>query len=149
MKVILQADIKGVGKKEQVIDVSDGYARNYLFPKKLAVEASKGNMTALTDKKSSEAAKAKRELEQAQELKAKMEGQDVDVPAKIGANGKLFGSITNKEIAQALSEKLGLAVDRKKINLTDPIKNVGEYKLEIKLHANVSAKVNVNIVGTE
>ncbi len=141
MKVILLQDIKGVGKKDQIITANDGYARNYLLPRKLAVEAGDGNLKHLDNKKKAEAAQQQAILEQAQELCKKIEGTSVKVSVKTGENGKLFGAVTNKEISAALKEA-GLDIDKKKI-VTDSIKTLGEKTVTVKLHPKVSASLKV------
>lgn len=146
MKVILLEDVKGVGKKGELINASDGHARNFLLPKKLAVEANAANLNELAQQKKSEENKRAKELEEAKTLAASIEEKDITIPVKIGENGKLFGSVTNKEIEAALAAQTGLSIDRKKISLLEPIKTVGEKKVAIKLHPKVSASLRVNIV---
>lgn len=147
MKVILLDDIKGVGKKEQIINASDGYARNFLFPKKLALEATKENMARLEAKKKSEADKKQDELNEARAAADRLNELTVKISVKTGDNGRLFGSVTNKEVAQALNEQHGVAMDKKKIVLTEPIKAVGTYSADIKLHQKVTAKIALEISG--
>lgn len=146
MKVILLEDIKGVGKKGQIIDAADGHARNFLFPKKLAIEANKDNMAKLESQKNAVQHKRQTEIENAMKLKKELEGKVVRISVKKGENGKLFGSVTNKEIAQALAEQEGLQVDRKRINLTEAIKTVGQKQVEVKLHADITAKITIEVV---
>lgn len=143
MKVILLADVKGVGKKEQIVNASEGYARNFLFPKNLAVEANAGNMKWLDNKHKIEAQKAKDELENAQTLADRLEKLSVSIKVKTGTSGKLFGAVTNKEIAAALKDQHGLDIDKKKIVLNDAIKTIGEKEVSIKLHPKVTAKLKV------
>lgn len=146
MKVILLADIKGHGKKGELCNVSDGYARNFLFPKKLAVEA---DSTALNDLKNREASKAHHKQEEINAAKATaeaLEGKTVTIKAKAGSNGKLFGSVTAKEIALEIENSLKIKIDRKKMQVAD-IKNFGEYTAEIKLYQGITAKVNVVVTG--
>lgn len=147
MKVILKQDIKGVGKKDQIINANDGYARNYLFPKKLAVPADKGNMTNLQSKKSSEEHRKSLEKEAAIQTKNKIEGIILKLPVKSGENGKVFGSVTSKEIAENLEKQYKIKVDKKKIDLQDPIKNLGIFNIEIKLYDTVTAKLKVNVIS--
>ena len=147
MKVILLQDIKNVGQKGQLIDAADGYARNYLIPRKMAVEATKGNVNELEAKNKALVAKAEKELEDAKKFAASIEQKKIDVQVKMGENGKLFGSVTNKEIAQALLEQTGVSIDKKKIILSEPIKTVGEKEVEIKVMHDVSAKIIVNVTG--
>ncbi len=146
MKVILLADVKGHGKKGELCNVSDGYARNFLFPKKLAVEA---DNTALNELKNREEAKAhhkQEEINAANATAKALEGKTVTIKAKAGSNGKLFGSVTSKEIALEIENSLKIKVDRKKMQVAD-IKNFGEYTAEIKLYPGISAKVNVVVTG--
>ena len=145
MKVILLADIKGVGKKGQVINASDGHARNFLLPRNLAKEATKDAMTQLENKNKSEEHKRQVELENAQALKKTLEEKIVKLQTKTGENGRLFGSITNKEIAQALAEQAGITIDKKKITITEPIKSVGEKVVDVRLHTDVLVKLKVDI----
>ncbi len=147
MKVILLADVKGVGKKDQIVNASEGYAKNFLFPKNLALEANAGNMKQLDNKKKAEAAKAQEELEKAQALGGEIEKMDVKVAVKIGDNGKLFGAVTNKEIAAAIKEQYKMDIDKKKIVLSDSIKTTGEKEVSVKLHPKVTAKLKVTVEG--
>ncbi len=146
MKVILLADVKGQGKKGELCNVSDGYARNFLFPKKLAVAA---DNTALNELKNREEAKAHHKQEEINAAKATaqlLEGKTVTVKAKAGSNGKLFGSVTSKEIAAEIENSLKVKIDRKKMQVAD-IKNFGEYTAEVKLYQGISAKVTVVVAG--
>ncbi len=145
MKVILQQDIKSVGKKGQVIDASDGYARNFLLPKKLAVLADAANMNALKTKQ--EANKYKRDmgLAQAKELSEKMKDFSLNFKIKAGENGKIFGSVTSKDIADELNRKYFVEVDKKKILLDDAIKTLGVYNIDIKLFEGVVGTLKVII----
>lgn len=138
------ADVKGKGKKGELCNVSDGYARNFLFPKKLAVEADNAALNELKNREEAIAHHKKEELDQAKEIAAKLDGKTVSITAKAGAGGKLFGSVTSKEIAAEIKNSLGIEVDRKKMNVAD-IKNFGEYTAEIKLHQGVSAKITVKV----
>ncbi len=142
MKVILLQDIKGVGKKDQIINANDGYAKNFLFPRKLAVEAEGNNLKKLDNQKKAEAAQAQALLEEAQALGKKIEGVTVKIPVKIGDNGKLFGAVTNKEISAALKEQTGLDIEKKKIS-AEAIKTTGEKTVTVKLHPKVSAQLKV------
>ena len=144
MKVVLLQDVKGKGKKGELCNVSDGYARNFLFPKKLAVEADNAALNELKNREEAIAHHKKEELDQAKEIAAKLDGKTISITAKAGAGGKLFGSVTSKEIAAEIKNSLGIEVDRKKMNVAD-IKNFGEYTAEIKLHQGVSAKITVKV----
>lgn len=145
MKVILNADIKGVGKKNDVINASDGYARNFLFPKKLAVPADIKNMSVLNAKKASEKYKKDVECEEAKKIQEKMKNIVVKVQTKAGENGKTFGSITSKEIAECLEKQCKIKVDKKKINLKEQIKSLGTYIVDVKLFEGVIGKLTVNV----
>lgn len=145
MKVILLQDIKGVGKKDQIINANDGYAKNFLFPKKLAVEANAGSMKQLDNKNKAIAAQQQAELEKAQEIGKALEAGVVNLSVKIGETGKLFGSITNKEISAAIKEQLKLDIDKKKIVIKDAIKSSGEKTVSVKLHPKVTASLKVII----
>ena len=143
MKVILLADVKGKGKKDQIIEVSDGYARNFLFPKKLAAEA---DAKAIGDAKNKEAAAARKiELEKqaARDLAEKLQGILVKIQSKAGADGRLYGSITSSDIADALKAQTGVEIDRRKIVLDKPIRVHGQFDLDVKLYAGISGKLHV------
>ena len=144
MKVILLADVKGQGKKGELCNVSDGYARNFLFPKNLAIEASTSALSELKSREDAKAHHIKEEKNAAQELANKIEGAKVSVTAKAGANGKLFGSVTSKEVALAVKNTMGIEIDRKKLTVKD-IKNYGEYTAEIKLYTGITAKFTVEV----
>ena len=145
MKVILLADIKGVGKNDEVINASDGYARNYLFPKKLAVEADSGNMGRLKSKQDAQAHKKALEKEKAQETAKKIDSIELKLKVKAGESGKIFGGVTSKEIADKLKEEYKIEVDKKKIMLKETIKNIGRFNIDIKLYEGVNAKLKVAI----
>ncbi|NLP13143.1 MAG: 50S ribosomal protein L9 [Clostridium sp.] len=145
MKVILKEDVKGLGSKESLVNVSDGYARNYLIPRGLAVEATSVNMNIMKTKKEAEKTKKDRELAQAKELAGKLQKIEVVIKVKAGENGKLFGSITGKDIADYLKKNHKFDIDKKKIALSDSIKALGTYEAEVKLYAGVSTKLTVKI----
>jgi len=147
MKVILLQDVKGVGKKDQMLEVSDGYARNFLFPKKLAVEATKSNVNSLETKRKTAEQQRVRELEDARAMKANLEARSVTIAQKTGEGGRLFGSVTNKEVAIVLLEQEGIDIDRKKITIPEAIKKVGEYSAEIRLHTDVTATLKLNVIS--
>ena len=144
MKVILLQDVKKVGKKGDVVEISDGYARNFLFPRKLAEEATSANMHVLNAKKENERKKKLAELEAAQKLAAELKGKEVTINAK-GNNGRLFGAITSKDVAELINKEFKLSIDKKKI-VMDTIKIAGSYDIEIKLYPEVSTKMKVTIV---
>jgi len=145
MKVILLADIKGVGKKGEVINASDGYARNFLFPRKLAEEATEVNLSVLNQKKETERRKKLAEIEEAQKQADELKGKEVKIAAKCGENGRLFGSITNKDVADALNAQYKLNIDKKKL-VVDTIRQLGTYEVEVKLYPEVATKIKVLIV---
>lgn len=147
MKVILKQDVKGLGKKEDMVNVSDGYARNFLFPRGLAAEASASNINVMNTKKEAEKTKKDRELAHAKELALKVKEAVVVIKSKSGENGKLFGSITSKDISDKLKSDFKLDIDKKKIVLPDPIKSLGTTEVEVKLYPEVSAKLTVKTVN--
>ncbi len=142
MKVILQQDVKGKGKKGELVNVSDGYARNFLFPKGLAVEANNANLNVMNTQNAAKAHKLAEEIAAAKAVAAKLNEKTVTIGAKIGDNGKLFGSITAKEIAEAIKEQLGEDIDKRKITV-DAIKSCGTFSASVKLYTDVSANVFV------
>lgn len=144
MKVILTQDVKGNGKKGELVNVSDGYARNFLFPKKLAVEATPQALGELKNREASIQHKIQVEKDEANAAAAKLEGKTVKLTAKAGSNGKLFGSITSKEIAEEISKQFGQTVDKKKITVED-IKSFGTFPVEVKLYTGISAKMYVSV----
>jgi len=145
MKVILKADVKALGKKGQIFEVSDGYARNFLFPKGLALEATSGNLNDLASKKANEERKKEKEKQEAQALAAKLSSITVEVSTKTGEGGRLFGSVTNKEIAEALKMKHGIELDKRKLEIKDPIKALGTFSVQVKLHPEVTAQLQVQV----
>ena len=145
MKVILLQDVKSLGKKDQIVDVSDGYARNMLLPKKLGIEATSKNMNDLKLKKAHEDKVAAEVLAEAQALGAQIEKESVILPIKMGENVRTFGSISSKEIAEAIKSQLGHDIDKKKIVMKDAIKAPGTRTVGIKLHAKVTAELTVKI----
>lgn len=147
MKVILQQDIKGQGKKGQVINVSDGYAKNYLLPKGLAISANETNLKILEQKNQAQEAKRKKELEEAKGIAKEISQAKVIIKAKAGENGKIFGSITSKEIAEQLKLQSNIEIDKKKIILDEPIKSLGSKTVDIKIYPEVTAKLTVNVLN--
>ena len=145
MKVILKQDIKGVGKKDQVINAADGYARNFLFPKNLAVPADTGNMNNLKAKNESVEYRKGEDLKEAKKIAEKMKKITVKIEVKAGENGRLFGAVTAKEIAEALKKDYGIEVDKKKVLLQESIKVAGATKVDIKLNEGVVASVQVMV----
>lgn len=146
MKLILLQDVKSVGKKGELINASEGYAKNYLIPKNLAVEATKSNLNDYELKQKAEAKRKQEELEHAQKLAEALKDQVVTIKVKTGGNGKLFGSITNKDVAAEIIKQTGMDLDKKKISIGDTIKMLGERTAVIKLHPKVTAEVTVKIV---
>ena len=146
MKVILLQDVKSLGKKDQLVEVSDGYARNMLLPKKLGIEATPKNINDLKLKKAHEDKVAAEVLAEAQALEAQMEKESITLSIKMGENGRTFGSISSKEIAEAIKEQLGHDIDKKKIVMKDAIKAPGTRTVGIKLHSKVTAEMTVKIV---
>ncbi|MCD8197851.1 MAG: 50S ribosomal protein L9 [Lachnospiraceae bacterium] len=145
MKVILLQDVKSLGKKGDLVEVSDGYARNYILAKKLGVQATSKNMNDLKLQKAHEDRLAAKRLEEAKELAAKIEGIETVLEIKVGEGGKLFGSVSSKEIAQAVKEQHGLELDKKKFVLPNPIKAVGTTNVPVKLHPQVTAELKVTV----
>ncbi len=144
MKVILLSDVKGHGKKGELCNVSDGYARNFLFPKKLAVEADSTAMNELKNREEAAAHHKKEEMDNAAALAKQLDSKTVVIKAKAGTGGRLFGSVTSKEIAAEIKSVLGIEIDRKKMSVAD-IKSFGEYTAEIKLYQGISAKLTVKV----
>lgn len=144
MKVILMADVKGSGKKDEMVEVSDGYARNFLLKKGLAIEATAQAMNDLKNKKAAQAHKIELEKQAAEQLKAQLDGKTIRVGAKGGAGGKLFGSVTAKEVSEAIAQQFGAAVDKRKIAVGE-IKAFGDYEAQVKLYAGISAAIRVHV----
>lgn len=146
MKIILLQDVKGQGKKGDVINASDGYARNFLFPKNLAIEATAGNMKTLDEQKQAQQNKKDRELSDANALAEKIEQQTVQIKTKAGEGGRLFGSVTSKEIAEAFEKQHKIQLDKRKIVLAEPIKEKGTRTIDVKIYPGVVAKLKVNVI---
>ena len=147
MKVILKADIKGVGKKDEVINASDGYARNFLFPKNLAVEANNENMAKLKAKQNSAKFQREQDKEEALKVADKLSKISLKMKVKVGENGKIFGGVSAKEIAQELEREYKIKVDKKKVELKETIKALGIQIVEIKLFEGVVAKLKVDVIS--
>lgn len=147
MKIILLQDVKSLGKKDQIVDVSDGYARNFVLPKKLGLEATPKNLNELKLKKAHEDKVAAEILAAAQALAAQMNEESITLSIKVGEGGRTFGSVSSKEIAEAIKKQLGHDIDKKKIVLKDSIKAVGTFTVDIKLHTKVTAQMTVKVVG--
>ena len=146
MKVILLEDVKALGKKGQTVNVSDGYGRNFILPKKLGVEATAENLNTLKLQKANEEKVARETKEAAQALADKLKDNPVTITAKLGTSGKLFGAIASKEIALALAKQTGLEVDKKKLLLDEPIKELGTHIVKARLHKDVIAEITVKVV---
>ncbi|SFI69569.1 50S ribosomal protein L9 [Thermoflavimicrobium dichotomicum] len=147
MKVILLQDVKGTGKKGEIKEVAEGYARNYLIPRKLAVEATPGNINTLKEQQRIMNIKKEKELERAKELGKKLESVTLKLATKAGEGGRMFGSITAKQISEELKKKHQLSVDKKKILLDEPIRSLGVTKVPVKLHPEVTVTINVHVVA--
>lgn len=145
MEIILTQDVKALGKKGEIVKVNDGYARNFILPKKLGLEATKQNMYDLDMQKAAEAKKQKEILDDAKAQAKKLEELTIKLTIKAGEGGKTFGSVSSKEIAAAVKEQYGLDLDKKKFQLNDPIKNAGSYTVPIKLHPQVTAELKVKV----
>lgn len=145
MKVILIEDVKSLGKKGQIVDVNDGYARNFILAKKLGLEATPKNLNDLKLKKQNEEKVAKEQYEEAAAFAERLSGLEVNVSIKAGEGGKIFGSVSSKEIAEAAKDQLGIELDKKKMQLPNPIKSVGTQMVPIKLHPKVTAQLKVNV----
>ena len=146
MKVILTQDVKGIGKKDQILEVNDGYARNFLIPKKLGVQASTANLALLKSKQDSRDFKKQEEKKEAEQIKEKLEKIRLDIKVKSGENGKIFGGVTSKEISDVLKDKYSINIDKKKIELKETIKIVGITTVDIKLFEGIIGKVKVNVI---
>lgn len=147
MKVILLTDIKGVGRKDEIINAADGYARNYLLPKKFAVEANTENMTKLNNKKEAASFKKDVEKQNAEDLAQKLKGIMLKLKVKAGENGKIFGGITAKEISENLKSQYNFVIDKKKIELKETIKTLGEFNVPIKLFEGVVASLKIQVIS--
>jgi large subunit ribosomal protein L9 len=146
MKVVLLQDVKAQGKKNDIVEVSEGYARNFLFPKKLAIPADAKAVNDIKNKKSSEAHKIEVERAKAKELAEKLNETTVKIVGEGGKDGKFYGAVTSKDIAEALKAQFGYEVDKRKVELDAPIKAFGSYKVDIKLYQDISGKVTVSVV---
>ena len=147
MKVILKDNIKGVGKKNEVINASDGYARNFLFPKNLAVEATPENMQKLNSQNQAKQYRKDQEKEQAQEIAKKLETLTVEIKVQAGENGKIFGSVSSKEVAESLEKQYKISIDKKKTEIKEPIKVLGTRTIEARLFEGVIGKIKINVVS--
>jgi large subunit ribosomal protein L9 len=146
VRLILLQDVKSLGKRGDIVDVADGYARNFLLPRKLAGEADRGALARLDAQQKAAERRESQELAEAKELAARLESAKLSVKAKAGGNGKLFGAVTNADVASAIAGVLSVEIDRHKIDMTSQIKALGSYPIEIRLHRNVVAKTVVDVV---
>ncbi len=149
MKVVLLKDVQGLGKEGQVKEVADGYARNFLLPKGLAAVATPGTIKELEIRQAAERKRQAKIDEAMREQAKQLSGSSVTVRSKVGEGGKLYGSITTADVAEAIERQLGQTVDKRKIEIEEPIRHIGEYKIPIKLSGNVSATVNLRVEGEE
>ncbi|VDN47834.1 50S ribosomal protein L9 [Petrocella atlantisensis] len=147
MKIVLLEDVKKVGKKGDIVEVSDGYGRNYLIARKLGKEATNAAINDVKLKKATEARKKEDELNEAKELGLKIKASSITLAIKAGEGGKTFGSVSTKEIAKAVSDQLGIEVDKKKMVLDEPIKSLGTHIIKIKLHPKVTTELSVKVEG--
>jgi large subunit ribosomal protein L9 len=147
MKLILLGDVKALGKKGDLVDVAEGYARNFLLPRKLATEANKGALTMLSEQKKAAQKREAQQIEETREMAKLLESKPVAVRAKAGGNGKLFGAVTNSDIADAIEQTFSVSVDKHKIEVKNAIKALGTYPVEIRLGKNVVAKTTVSVVS--
>ena len=145
MKVVLRADVDNLGNKGDIVDVADGYARNYLVPRGLALKASPGSQKQADAMRRNREARDSREREAAQALAAQFEGRTITIKARAGAEGKLFGSVTSVDVADAVQKQTGAEIDRRKINLDEPLKELGGVDLQVRLHADVLANLHVEV----
>ena len=147
MKVILLQDIRNVGKKDDIINANDGYARNFLFPKNLALEATKDNLLKLQAKKDSKAHKKNLEIEEFKKQAEKLNQAVLELKVKAGESGKIFGGVTSKEISEELSKQYKIDIDKKKIVLKETIKNIGRFSVDIKFGDGIAAKLTLNVIS--
>jgi large subunit ribosomal protein L9 len=147
VKLILLSDVKALGKKGELVDVAEGYARNFLLPRKLATEANKGALTMLSEQKKAQQKREAQQLAETEQMAKLLESKPVAVRAKAGGNGKLFGAVTNSDIAEAIAQTFSVSVDKHKIEVKNAIKALGTYPIEIRLGKNVVAKTSVSVVA--
>jgi large subunit ribosomal protein L9 len=147
MKIVLRDDVENLGYKGDVVDVADGYARNYLVPRGLAMKATKGVVAQAEAMRRNRAAKEARDVEAAQTQAARLEGARIEIPARAGEGGKLFGSVTATDVADAIQAQRGIEVDRRRVGLDEPVKELSEVDVKVKLHTDVEATVTVVVVA--
>jgi len=146
MKVILLEDVKGQGKKGELVNVSDGHARNFLIPRKLAVEATAGNLKTMKEQEQKKKRKLEKDIADAKNIQERLETMTVIIKAKAGSGGRLFGAVTGKEIVDALKEQHGIVIEKNKVVQSDPIKNVGSYAVKVKLGNELSGVINLTVI---
>jgi large subunit ribosomal protein L9 len=147
MKIVLRDDVENLGQKGDVVDVADGYARNYLVPRGLAMKATKGVVAQAEAMRRNRAAKEARDVDAAQSQAAQLEGARIEIPARAGEGGKLFGSVTATDVADAIQAQRGIEVDRRRVGLDEPVKELSEVEVVVKLHSDVAATVTVVVVA--
>jgi large subunit ribosomal protein L9 len=147
MKVILKKDVKALGKSGEVKEVADGYARNYLFPRGLAIEATSGNLKVVSDQKEQVVKKEQKEASEAQQVAERLKGAAVQIKTKAGEGGRLFGSITAKEVAEAINSTFKLTIDKRKLEIDDTIKTLGSHPVKLHLYKGVVTEVTVNVIS--
>jgi large subunit ribosomal protein L9 len=147
MKLILQQEVKGLGKKDAIVEVSEGYARNFLLPKKLALPATESTVKQIKDQKAAQARREQQAMDEARMLASQLSKVSVTISVKTGEGGKLFGSVTGKDVAEAIERQHGLAIDKRKVELKDSVKSIGTYNATVRIHPEISAQVSVNVVG--
>ena len=147
MRVILRSDVPNVGRKGDVLDVSDGYARNYLVPKGLALRATDGALSQAEGMRRARAVKEQRDRDDAQEVARRLTPAVIRITARAGAEGRLFGSVTSHDIAEAVQAQTGVTIDRRRINLDDPIKSLGAHEIALRLHSDVEVRLQVEVVS--
>lgn len=147
MKVILEQDLKKVGKKGDIVEVSEGYARNFLFPKNIAIEATASNVNVAKAKQGSQQRKKQQANDEAILMAAQLEKVEITLAVRVGEAGKLFGSITGKDISAALKKDFNIDIDKRKIELTNEIKSIGDYEAVIKVHPTITAKITLHIIA--
>ncbi|MBQ8074294.1 MAG: 50S ribosomal protein L9 [Clostridia bacterium] len=149
MKVVLLKDVKNIGKRDDIINVSDGYARNFLFPQRLAAEATAGTLKEISKKRAAQDAREAEQLAEAQAKAASLKGKVIDLAIKCGSQGRLYGSVTTAEVAEALEKQHGIAVDKRKIDIGEPIKEVGDREISIRLYTGVSTVMTLRVKPLE
>lgn len=148
MKVLLKADVDGLGNKGTICEVADGYARNFLIPKGFAIQATRGVVKQAADMARAREAAVAREIEAAQEIATQLRGKSFSIPMKVGDGGKLFGSVGPHDIARAIAEQASVEIDRKQIDLEQPVKELGSFKVPVKLHSTVTAEIAIEVIST-